>query len=60
MQNQNAEIVVSEKKAPMKDEVREQVKLYTKECIRSAKKPLEHLAESLIGRIIDWVIDAVG
>ena len=60
MLNKNAEIVVSEKKVPMKDEVREQFKLYTKECIQSVKKPLEHLAESLIDRVICWVIDAVG
>lgn len=60
MQNKNAEIVVSEKKVPMKDEVCEQCKLYRKECIRSAKKPLVRLTESLIERIIDWVVDAVG
>lgn len=60
MLNKNAEIVVSEKKVPMKDEVREQFKLYTKECIKSAKKPLEHLAETLIDRVIYWVIAVLG
>ena len=60
MLDKNTEIVVSEKKVTIKDEVRAQFKLYTKECIQSTKKPLEHLAESFIERIICWVIDAVG
>ena len=60
MPNKNAELVASEKKAPIKDEVREQLLLYTKECIWLVKKPLAHLAESFIDRVISFVIDALG
>ena len=59
MQNKETEIVVTEKKVPMNVKVREQVKLYMNECVRAAEKPLMHLAEDLIGRMIDWFIDAV-
>lgn len=60
MQKKDTEIIVSEKKVPMKDVAREQVDLYLKDCAQAAKKPLKRLVDILIDRMIDWVIDAVG
>ena len=60
MQNKETEIIVTEKRVPMKDVAREQINLYLIDCARAAKKPLTRLVDNLIDRMIDWVIDAVG
>ena len=60
MFNNETEIIVSEKNALMKDDIRKQAKLCAQECIRASKGPLGKFAEVLIWRLIDLVIDAVG
>ena len=60
MFNNETEIIVSEKNALMKDDIRKQAKLCAQECLRASKGPLGKFAEVLIWRLIDLVIDAVG
>ena len=60
MQNKETEIIVANKTVPMKDDIRNQAKLCAKKCLQASKEPVGNFVESLIWRLIDLVIDAVG
>lgn len=54
------DIVVSEQKVSMKDEILGQVKPFAKDCLRASEPYLVHLAKVWIGRMIQRAIDAIG